>query len=106
MGRGSCVRGRRSHENACEALGNGLAGRRGHGRIGNFPPVVVYSEDEVKEYRDINIGWEQSFILSTRHFINVLKEGGEPVLTATQARDILKFSYAAEESAQKNKTIK
>ena len=77
----------------------------GHGRIGNFPPVVVYRDDEVKEYRDINIGWEQSFILSTRHFIKALKEGGDPVLTATQARDILKFSLAAQESAQKNKTI-
>ena len=77
----------------------------GHGRIGNFPPVVVYRDDEVKEYRDINIGWEQSFILSTRHFIKVLKEGGDPILTVTQARDILKFSSAAQESAQKNKTI-
>ena len=70
-----------------------------------FPPVVVYRDEEVKEYRDINIGWEQSFILSTRHFIKVLKEGGDPVLTVTQARDILKFSLAAQESAQKNKTI-
>ena len=77
----------------------------GHGRIGNFPPVVVYRDDEVKEYRDINIGWEESFILSTRHFIKILKEGGDPVLTVTQARDILKFSLAAQESAQKNKTI-
>jgi predicted dehydrogenase len=77
----------------------------GHGCIGDFPPVVVYRDGEVKEYRDMNIGWEQSFVLSTRHFIKVLKEGGEPMITATQARDILKFSSAAEESARKNKTI-
>ena len=53
----------------------------------------------------MNIGWEQSFILSTRHFISVLKDGGKPMLTAKEGRDILKFSSAAEESAKKNKTI-
>ena len=56
-------------------------------------------------YKDINTGWEQSFILSTRHFISVLKDGGKPMLTAKEGRDILKFSSAAEESAKKNKTI-
>ena len=78
----------------------------GHGHIGNFSPVVVYKDDEIKEYKDMNIGWEQSFILSTRHFIKVLTEGGHPILTAKEGRDILKFSLGAEESAKKNKTIK
>jgi predicted dehydrogenase len=77
----------------------------GHGHIGDFAPVVVYRDNKVTEYRDMIIGWEQSFILSTRHFIKVIKEGGEPIITASQARDILKFSCAAEESAKQNKTI-
>ena len=77
----------------------------GHGYIGNFAPVIVYRDGEIKEYRDMNIGWEQSFILSTRHFINILKKGGEPILNVNQARDILKFSLAAEQSAKQNKTI-
>ncbi len=77
----------------------------GHGHIGNFAPVIVYRDGKIKEYKDMNIGWEQSFILSTRHFIKVLKEGGTPILTAKEGRDILKFSLGAEESARKNKTI-
>lgn len=77
----------------------------GHGQIGNFAPVVLYHDGTVKEYREMKTGWEQSFILSTRHFIKAITEGGKPVLTAMQARAILKFSSAAEESARKNKTI-
>ncbi|MEC8593817.1 MAG: gfo/Idh/MocA family oxidoreductase, partial [SAR324 cluster bacterium] len=58
------------------------------------------------EYRDIAMGWEQSFIQSTRHFLNVLKDGGEPILTARQGRQVLKFALAAEESAQKGQSIR
>ncbi len=77
----------------------------GHGRIGETPPLVLYSKDKVTEYRDIAMGWEQSFIQSTRHFLNVLKDGGEPILTARQGRQVLKFALAAEESAQKGQSI-
>ena len=51
------------------------------------------------------MGWEQSFIQSTRHFLNVLKDGGEPILSARQGRQVLKFAWA-EESAQKGQSIR
>ena len=78
----------------------------GHGRIGKTPPLVLYSKDKITEYRNIPTGWEQSFIQSTRHFLNVLKDGGEPILTVRQGRQILKFALAAEESAQKGQSIR
>ena len=78
----------------------------GHGRIGETPPLVLYSKNKVTEYQDIATGWEQSFIQSTRHFLNVLKDGGEPILTARQGRQVLKFALAAEESAQKGQSIR
>ena len=77
----------------------------GHGSIGNAPPLVLYRDGQVTEYNDIPSGWEQSFVHSTRHFLNVLREGGEPVLTARQARSVLRFALAAEQSACEGRAI-
>lgn len=72
----------------------------GHGRLADTPPVVLYSDGKLTEYRDVPTGWEQSFVLSTRHYIDALQTGGAPVLTARQAREVLRFALAAEESAK------
>jgi predicted dehydrogenase len=77
----------------------------GHGSIGNASPVVLYRDGRVTEYCDIASGWEQSFIQSTRHFLNVLHDGGEPVLTARQGRSVLRFALAAEQSAREGRTV-
>ena len=77
----------------------------GHGQIGNPPPVALYRDGVVTEYTDIEIGWEQGFVQSTRHFLRVLEEGGEPVLTARQARTVLRFALAAEESARSGTVV-
>ncbi len=77
----------------------------GHGQIGTPPPVALYRDGVVTEYTDIETGWEQGFVRSTRHFLHALQEGGEPVLTARQARTVLRFALGAEESAQIGKSV-
>ena len=77
----------------------------GHGQIGSPPPVALYRDGVVTEYTDVEIGWEQGFVQSTRHFLRVLEEGGEPVLTARQARTVLRFALGAEESARSGKAV-
>ena len=72
----------------------------GHGRLGEAPPVVLHCDGQRTEFRDVATGWEQSFVLSTRHYIEVLKKGGRPVLTADEARQVLRFALAAEQSAR------
>ncbi len=77
----------------------------GHGSLGNPPPVELYSDGRTTIFDDMETGWEQSFILSTRHFLDVLIEGGDPVLTADEGRQVLRFALAAEESARSGRTI-
>ncbi|QFT01661.1 putative oxidoreductase YcjS (plasmid) [Labrenzia sp. THAF191b] len=77
----------------------------GHGSIGNSAPLVHFRDGKVTEYTDIPSGWEQSFIHSTRHFLHVLHEGGDPVLTARQGRSVLRFALAAEQSAREGRTV-
>ena len=72
----------------------------GHGRLGNAAPLALYRDGTLTEYRDVETGWERSFVLSTRHFLGVLAEGGQPVLTAREGRQVLRFALAALESAE------
>ncbi len=77
----------------------------GHGRLADPPPLALYRDGNVTEYNDLETGWEQSFVRSTRHYLDVLTNGGDPVLTASDARQILRFALAAEDSARTGKTI-
>ena len=73
----------------------------GHGRLGDSPPVVLYRDGAITSYSDIETGWEQSFVLSTRHFIDCLAEGRPAALRAGDARQVLAFALAAEESGRR-----
>lgn len=72
----------------------------GHGRLGDPPPLALYRDGKVTPYRDMATGWEESFVLSTRHYINALREGAKPSLTADEGRRVLRFALAAEASAR------
>ena len=77
----------------------------GHGRLGDPPPLMLYRDQQVTTYHDMDTGWEQSFILSTRHYLDVLVNHGEPYLTAEQGREVLRFALAAEESARLGESV-
>ncbi|WP_136660755.1 Gfo/Idh/MocA family oxidoreductase [Nitratireductor sp. XY-223] len=77
----------------------------GHGRLGNPPPVALYRDGRMTEYLDVATGWEQSFVLSTRHYIEALNNNGKPVLTADEGRQVLRFALAAEESARTGRPV-
>lgn len=73
---------------------------RGHGRMLDVPPVVLYRDGRTTGYADMETAWESSFTASGRHFIDALLSGGEPMLTGSQGREVLAFALAAQESAR------
>ena len=77
----------------------------GHGRLGEAPPLALYRDGTFSEFRDVETGWEQSFVLSTRHYLEVLARGGRPVLTAREGRQVLRFALAALESARVGRAV-
>ena len=68
---------------------------RGHGRMLDVAPVVMYRNGQTTHYDDMDADWGVSFERSGRHFIDVLTDGGEPILTGRQGRDLLAYSLAA-----------
>jgi predicted dehydrogenase len=77
----------------------------GHGRLGDPPAVEVYADGTTTRFDDIETAWEQSFVLSTRHFLEALRKDDDPILTPSEGRQILRFALAAEESARLEKRV-
>ncbi|MFN0313980.1 MAG: hypothetical protein ACKVQA_02925 [Burkholderiales bacterium] len=79
---------------------------RGHGRIADQPPVVLFADGKMHAFSDVEAGWESSFVQATRHHINALLEGSPPVLSGAQGREILRFCLAAQASAREGRAVK
>ena len=77
----------------------------GHGRIGDPPPVALYRDGSVQTFHNLETGWESSFVHSTRAYIEALRNGTPPKLTAREGRTILRFALAAEQSAREGRAI-
>jgi predicted dehydrogenase len=79
---------------------------RGHGKMMDVPPVVMYRDRRTFTFSDMPVGWEHSFINSTRHMIDAFFAGEPPSLTGEQGRAVLAFTLAAQESARQGRPVK
>jgi predicted dehydrogenase len=79
---------------------------RGHGKMLDTPPVVVYRDRRTVAYSDMAVGWEHSFINSTRHLIEAYFAGTPPVLSGEEGREVLRFALAAQESARSGRAVR
>ena len=70
-----------------------------------FAPIVIYRDGKVETYEDFELDWKQGFINATHHFIDAVKGEKCPVLSAEQARYILKFNLAAIKSAESRREV-
>ena len=80
---------------------------RGHGQLGaDVVPVQLFRDGRLTDYRDLETGWETSFVHATRHGIEALRNASQPRLTGEDGRDILRFALAAEESARTGAAVR
>lgn len=78
----------------------------GHGSLGTTPSLVLYKNGTYINYNNVPSGWENSFINSTKHYIDCLLTGKTPMLTGEQGKEILQMSLAAEISSNEGRSIK
>jgi predicted dehydrogenase len=78
---------------------------QGHGKLGETPPVQLYSDGIMTAYTLMDTGWEWSFIHSTRYHLKALREGLPFKLTGEEGREILHFASAAEKSAKLGRAV-
>jgi len=79
---------------------------RGHGKMMDIPPVILYKDRQTRTFSDMPVDWEQSFINATRHFIDAYFAGEPPRLTGMAGREILRFAAAAPDSADTGQAVR
>ncbi len=70
-----------------------------------FAPIVLIRDGKVETFKDFKNDWAQSFINATNYFINIVKNGGKPILSGEDAKYVLKFCLAAIKSSESGKDI-
>ena len=71
-----------------------------------YPPIVVFSDGEVKTYgEDLPRDWRYSFIGATQNFIKVMKEGGTPIYTGEQGKNLCIFAKMPYISSQQQREV-
>ena len=89
----------------CAAAGDReLFGGNEMSRSPLFPPIVVFVNGKVQPcLEDLSLeerNWSTSFVDCTRHFIDVLHNGGTPICTGREGKDLNRYGIAALLSAQ------
>lgn len=75
------------------------------GQLLDEAPVILYRDGEKISYENLRADWLDSFVDSTRHFIDCILEDRPPVLTGEQAKAVQQFCFAAIRSAREGREI-
>jgi len=76
------------------------------GRMLPGPPVLLYRDGELRAIEDVETDWAASFREGTRRFIEAVRRGGQPPLSAAEGREVLRFSVAAHLSARQGRPVR
>lgn len=71
-----------------------------------IPTLIVYRDGETTPYENLRDDWSDSFIDSTKHFVDAIIEDKEPHLSGEEGREVLRFALAALESAAQEREIR
>ena len=70
------------------------------GKMLQEPSLTLYRDGETKSWHAMRDDWADSFIDSTKDFINAILKNRAPVLTGEDGREVLRFALGAMESGK------
>jgi predicted dehydrogenase len=75
-------------------------------RTVDLPELMIYKDGVTTPVPVDRVDWSHGFIDCTRHLIDVLRKGGDPVLDGPTGKAVLQFTLAALESARTGKEVR
>jgi predicted dehydrogenase len=71
-----------------------------------LPELMMFRDGKTTPIAVEGIEWHDSFIACTRHLLDVLRDGGQPVLDGPTGKAVLQFTLAAHISARTGREIR
>ena len=78
---------------------------RGHGQLTDLPPVIVAKGRTMDYHSDVDAEWAVSFRRASQHFLAAIEGSTPAVLSAPDAREILRVALAAGQSAESGSRV-
>lgn len=75
-------------------------------RTVDLPPLMLFRDGKTTAIPVDRVEWHDSFVDCTRHLIQVLTEGGQPILDGPTGKAVLQFSLAAHLSARTGREVR
>ena len=75
-------------------------------RTVDLPELMMFRDGKTTPVTVDRVEWHDSFIDCTRHLLDVLREGGQPMLDGPAGKAVLQFSLAAHISAQTGQQVR
>ncbi|NMB61588.1 MAG: Gfo/Idh/MocA family oxidoreductase [Chloroflexi bacterium] len=72
----------------------------------DLPEVMLFKGGKTIPVPVKNVEWEDSFMAATRHLIDVLLHGGDPLLDGPAGKAVLQLTLAAQQSARVGHEVK
>ncbi len=72
----------------------------------DFPELILFRDGQTMPVPVPRVDWADGFIDCTRHMIDVLQNGGHPVLDGATGKKVLQFSLAVMESAKTGREVR
>ena len=71
----------------------------------DLPELMLFKDGRTQPIPVEGVEWEDSFIATSRHLIDVLKHGGSPSLDGQTGKAVLQFTLAAQFSARQGREV-
>lgn len=75
-------------------------------RTVDLPELMIFRDGMTRPIPVERVEWHDSFVDCTRHLLDILKDGGRPVLDGQSGRAVLQFTLAAQLSAREDRAIR
>lgn len=75
-------------------------------RTVDLPPLILFRDGETTVIPVERFEWHDSFIDCTRHLIDVLQTGGQPVLDGPTAKAVLQFTLVVHISSREGREVR
>lgn len=72
----------------------------------DLPPLMLFRDGKTTAIPVERVEWHDSFVDCTRHLIEVLRHGGQPVLDGPTGKAVLQFALAVQVSACENRAVR
>ncbi len=75
------------------------------GKLFDLPPLILFGKDGKQSFTDMDADWATGFTNASRHFVDCLLDGTQPLMTGEMAIQTLQLCFAVYQASQDREPV-